>query len=90
MLNGRGKSTKSGHYRNESDSYVNDSDRGDIISPRLCLFGKILGNVAKIKVKSTKSDFAVVTGNISCRELEIGRVVEERGGLFLIIEENAV
>ena len=71
---------------------LNDSEiEGDIILPgNLCLFGKILGNVTakgKVEVKSG----AVVTGNISCRELEIEGLV---GGnvetCFLIIGENAV
>ena len=71
---------------------LNDSEvEGDIILPGdLCLFGKILGNVTakgKVEVKSG----AVVTGNISCRELEIGGVVEGNvEACFLIIEENAV
>ena len=71
---------------------LNDSEiEGDIILPgNLCLFGKISGNVTakgKVEVKSG----AVVTGNISCRELEIEGLV---GGnvepWFLIIGENAV
>ena len=65
---------------------LNDSEiEGDIILPgNLCLFGKISGNV---EVKSG----AVVTGNISCRELEIGGVVEGNvEACFLMIEENAV
>ena len=71
---------------------LNDSEiEGDIILPgNLCLFGKISGNVTakgKVEVKSG----AVVTGNISCRELEIEGLV---GGnvetCFLIIGENAV
>ena len=69
---------------------LNDSEiEGDIILPgNLCLFGKILGNVtAKGKVEVG----AVVTGNIFCRELEIGGVVEGNvEACFLIIEENAV
>ncbi len=64
---------------------------GDIILPGdLCLFGKILGNVTakgKVEVKSG----AVVTGNISCGELEIEGLVEgDVETCFLIIEENAV
>ena len=56
---------------------LKDSEiEGDIILPgNLCLFGKILGNVTakgKVEVKSG----AVVTGNISCRELEIDGLVE--------------
>ena len=52
---------------------LNDSEiEGDIILPGdLCLFGKISGNVTakgKVEVKSG----AVVTGNISCVELEVG------------------
>ena len=71
---------------------LKDSEiEGDIILPgNLCLFGKISGNVTakgKVEVKSG----AVVTGNISCRELEIEGLV---GGnvetCFLIIGENAV
>mgnify|MGYP000189278794 CR=1 FL=1 len=67
---------------------LKDSEiEGDIILPgNLCLFGKISGNVTA-KGKSG----AVVTGNISCRELEIEGLV---GGnvetCFLIIGENAV
>ena len=61
---------------------LKDSEiEGDIILPgNLCLFGKISGNVTakgKVEVKSG----AVVTGNISCRELET---------CFLIIGEYAV
>ena len=70
---------------------LNDSEiEGDIILPgNLCLFGKILGNVTakgKVEVKSG----AVVTGNISCRELEIGGVVEGNVEACFLIEENAV
>ena len=71
---------------------LNDSEiEGDIILPgNLCLFGKISGNVTakgKVEVKSG----AVVTGNISCRELEIGGVVEGNvEACVLMIEENAV
>lgn len=63
---------------------LKDSEiEGDIILPgNLCLFGKISGNVTakgKVEVKSG----AVVTGNISCRELEIeGLVGGKRGDLF--------
>ena len=71
---------------------LKDSEvEGNIILPGdLCLFGKISGNVTakgRVEVKSG----AVVTGNISCMELEIGGLVE--GNVvtcFLIIEENAV
>ena len=69
---------------------LNDSEiEGDIILPGdLCLFGKISGNVTakgKVEVKSG----AVVTGNISCVEIEglVGGNVET---CFLIIGENAV
>ena len=60
---------------------LKDSEiEGDIILPgNLCLFGKISGNVTakgKVEVKSG----AVVTGNISCRELEIEGLVG--GNLF--------
>ena len=71
---------------------LNDSEiEGDIILPGdLCLFGKISGNVTakgKVEVKSG----AVVTGNISCVELEVGGLVEGNvETCFLIIEENAV
>ena len=71
---------------------LNDSEiEGDIILPgNLCLFGKISGNVtAKGKVEVKLG--AVVTGNIFCRELEIGGVVEGNvEACFLMIEENAV
>ena len=64
---------------------------GDINLPGdLCLFGKISGNIiakGKVEVKSG----AVVTGNISCGELEIEGLVEGNvETCFLIIEENAV
>ncbi|MFR7809059.1 MAG: bactofilin family protein [Butyricimonas faecihominis] len=67
---------------------LNDSEiEGDIILPgNLCLFGKILGNVTakgKVEVKSG----AVVTGNISCRELEIEGLVGNVETCFLIIEK---
>ena len=71
---------------------LNDSEiEGDIILPgNLCLFGKISGNIiakGKVEVKSG----AVVTGNISCGELEIEGLVEGNvETCFLIIEENAV
>ena len=71
---------------------LNDSEiEGDIILPGdLCLFGKISGNIiakGKVEVKSG----AVVTGNISCGELEIEGLVEGNvETCFLIIEENAV
>ena len=62
---------------------------GDINLPGgLCLFGKILGNIiagGRVEVKSG----AVVTGNISCRELDIEGTVEGKT-LFLAIGENAV
>ena len=67
---------------------LNDSEiEGDIILPGdLCLFGKISGNVTakgKVEVKSG----AVVTGNISCVELEVGGLVEGNvETCFLIIE----
>ena len=71
---------------------LNDSEvEGDIILPGdLCLFGKISGNVtAKGKVEVKLG--AVVTGNIFCRELEIGGVGEGNvEACFLMIEENAV
>ena len=64
---------------------------GDINLPGgLCLFGKILGNIiagGRVEVKSG----AVVTGNISCRELDIEGTVEGTvKTLFLAIGENAV
>ena len=71
---------------------LNDSEiEGDIILPGdLCLFGKISGNVTakgKVEVKSG----AVVTGNISCVELEVGGLVEGNvETCFLIIGEYAV
>ena len=71
---------------------LNDSEiEGDIILPgNLCLFGKISGNVtAKGKVEVKLG--SVVTGNIFCRELEIGGGGEGNvEACFLMIEENAV
>lgn len=64
---------------------------GDINLPGdLCLFGKISGNIiAKGKVVIRSG--AVVTGNISCRQLEVEGVVEGNvETCFLVIEENAV
>ena len=70
------KKCESGLYRNEADSCLERfRDRGNVTAK------------GKVEVKSG----AVVTGNISCRELEIEGLV---GGnvetCFLIIGENAV
>ena len=86
------KSASQGRTEMKQTIVLKDSEvEGDIILPGdLCLFGKISGNITakgRVEVKSG----AVVTGNISCVELEIAGLVEGNvETCFLIIEENAV
>lgn len=86
------KSANLGNVKIEQTTVLEDSVlEGDIIlSGGLCLFGKIVGNViAGSRVEVWKG--ALITGNLSCKELYIAGTVE--GNIeahVLTVDENAV